>query len=149
MSRRPTSSTVVIFIILMAGLVVGCAREQSDRCAMCSKGLPATGGVTLVSAGGQDTRLCCARCALLYINRAEAAGSSFTRMQTRDYETGDPVELTEAFFVYGSSTVPCCVPSVLVVGSRETAADLAAHGGGKVMDYEELRAALVHEATGE
>jgi nitrous oxide reductase accessory protein NosL len=70
-------------------------------------------------------------------------------MQARDYETGEPLELTEAFFVYGSSTVPCCVPSVLAVGSRESADDVAAHGGGKVGDYSELRAMVALDTTGE
>ena len=149
MSRRPTTSTAVILMVVMAGLVVGCARERNDRCAMCSKDLAAEGGVTLLPAGGQETRLCCARCAVLYADRAAAAGTTFAHMQARDYETGAPVELTEAFFVFGSSTVPCCVPSVLVVGSRESAADLAAHGGGRVVDYEGLRATLVHEMTAE
>jgi nitrous oxide reductase accessory protein NosL len=149
MSRGPTSGAVLIVVILVAGLVVGCAGEQTDRCAMCSKILPATGGVTLVSAEGQAAHVCCARCTFLYVKRAEAAGSSFTHMQTRDYETGEPLELTEAFFVYGSSTVPCCVPSVLAVGSRQSADDLAAHGGGKVGDYGELRAMVALEANGE
>jgi hypothetical protein len=148
MCGRPTSSAVAIIFVLVAGLVAGCTREPNDRCAMCSKAIPATGGVVLRSAEGQATRLCCPRCALLYVNRATAAGSSFVSMRTRDYETGEPLELTEAFFVYGSSTVPCCVPSVLAVGSRESAADLAAHGGGSVMDYRELRAALAREAGG-
>jgi hypothetical protein len=70
-------------------------------------------------------------------------------MRTRDYETGEPVMLTEAHFVYGSSTVPCCVPSILVVAERDTAADLAGHTGGEVFDYGELRALLALEATDE
>jgi hypothetical protein len=149
MSRHPTYSTVAVLIALMAAVVAGCARERRDRCAMCSKGRVATVGVTLVSDGGQETSVCCARCAVLYADRAATDGTTITHMQTRDYETGEPVELADAFFVYGSDTIPCCVPSVLVVSSRESAEDLAAHGGGTVMDFKGLRAALAPQTPGE
>jgi hypothetical protein len=147
MSRRVVHGIVVVWIALMASAVSGCGREPGDSCAMCSKEITATSSVTLVSNEGRETRLCCAHCALLYAARVATDGSIITEMRARDYETGDPVDLADAFFVHGSETIPCCVPSVLVVASRETAVDLAGHGGGTVMDYATLRATLALEAT--
>jgi len=147
MGLRLTRGSAAFLIVLVAVLTAGCGGTPVDRCVMCSKDLPSAGGVVVVAEDGTESRACCPHCGLRYAARATAARSGVTDLRARDYETGEPVRLAEAFFVYDSSTVPCCVPSVLVVGRRETAADLAAHGGGTVMDYEGLRAALGIEAV--
>jgi hypothetical protein len=67
-------------------------------------------------------------------------------MQTRDFETGEMVELTESMFVYGSDIVRCCVPSVIVLRDRERAETLATQHGGTCLTYGGMRATLALES---
>ena len=97
------------------------ASEHVEHCAMCSKELSASGNVTLVSADGTRTSFCCAHCALVYATRAAADGATFSAMRGQDHETGEPLDLTNAFFVYDSSIVTCCGPSILATADRATA----------------------------
>jgi len=146
MNKYLYTIVLVIVVALAAGAFWGCQREQAELCAMCSKEIPARTGARLVSTADETYYTCCAHCALLLASRAGDEGTSFRLMKTKGYETGDVIDLPEAFFVYGSDVVPCCVPSVLAFASRERAEEFARREGGEALDWGGARATLALEA---
>jgi nitrous oxide reductase accessory protein NosL len=136
----------LILVAFLVGALGACQRQQADLCAMCSKQIPERTAVTLVSAAGDTFRTCCAHCALLLTSRSGDEGTSFERMTTEGYETGEMVDLRDAYFVYGSNVVPCCVPSVIVFLTEERARDFAAREGGQVLAWNGARATFALEA---
>lgn len=135
-----------ILVAVLMGAFGACQRQHADLCAMCSKQIPTRTAVTLVSAAGDTFRTCCAHCALLLASRSGDEGTSFERMATEGYETGETVDLRDAHFVYGSDVVPCCVPSVIVFVTEERAEEFAAREGGKALAWNAARAAFALEA---
>ncbi len=75
---------------------------------------------------------CCEHCGL--IMHKELEEQKVTAL-TYDFITENPISALNAFYVVGSSAIPCCSPSVIPFASREDAERFQRGFAGKVMNF--------------
>jgi DNA-binding Lrp family transcriptional regulator len=75
---------------------------------------------------------CCEHCGLMMHKRLE---DRKVAALTYDFITENPISALNAYYVVGSSAIPCCSPSVIPFASKEDAEKFKKGFGGKVMTF--------------
>lgn len=114
---------------------VGEAVEEGvTTCAYCTKPIEKRMEFTYRLRRGRLVKACCAHCGLLlYRNLRE---DDIEACMTWDFINCKPMSCFSAWYVLGSSAIPCCSPSAIAFASREDAEKFAKGFGGFVADFE-------------
>lgn len=105
-----------------------------DTCPICEKPITRSHPYKIIVENTKVIEACCEHCGLLLHQKyADKEVSAITY----DFITENPISALNAFFVVGSSAVPCCSPSVIPFASREDAEKFQKGFGGKVMTFVE------------
>ncbi len=108
--------------------------EQAPSCAYCTKPIEKRLEFTYRLKRGRVIRACCAHCGLLlYKNIKE---EDIESCMTWDFINCKPVSCFSAWYVVGSSAMPCCSPSAIAFASKKDAEKFAKGFGGVVADFE-------------
>lgn len=84
---------------------------------------------------GRKIKACCAHCGLLLYK--DIKEDDVESCMAWDFITGNPISCYSAWYVIGSSALPCCSPSAIAFANREDAQKFAKGFGGVVLDFEE------------
>ncbi len=110
------------------------AEEKTYSCAYCTKPIEKRLEFTYRLKRGRSIKACCAHCGLLlYKNIRE---EDIESCMTWDFINCKPLSCFSAWYVVGSSAMPCCSPSAIAFSSKEDAEKFAKGYGGVVMDFE-------------
>ncbi len=101
-------------------------------CPICEKPITRTHPYKIVINGKKTVEACCEHCGLMLHKKYE--NQEVTAM-TYDFITERPVSVLDAYYVVGSSAVPCCSPSVISFISKDDAEKFQKGFGGKVMNF--------------
>ncbi|WP_457621386.1 DeoR family transcriptional regulator [Persephonella sp.] len=105
-----------------------------DTCPICEKPITRSHPYRIIVENTKDIEACCEHCGLLLHQKyADKEVSAITY----DFITENPISALNAYFVVGSSAVPCCSPSVIPFASKEDAERFQKGFGGKVMTFVE------------
>lgn len=156
------------FLFLIAGLIAAGAlfyffypgiRSGDGNCNLCAEEIHEGMGFTIVKSGGGKIKTCCPTCGLhLLVHDAEMTIFAYAT----DYASGKTIEAARAFYVEGSDAHHCdpqrvmrnetggvytmdwhrCDPSLVAFGSHEAAAAFQTRHGGRVVSFEEAKAAV-------
>jgi len=107
--------------------------EDSSYCAMCSKPVSQRTVFIVKLENGDELRACCSHCGLMLQSRSESVWQSLTA----DYLYGHMISAGQAIYLVGSEVSICCVPSVLVFGSRVEAEKFQKGFGGQLLGMDE------------
>ncbi|GAB4506745.1 MAG: DeoR/GlpR family DNA-binding transcription regulator [Anaerolineales bacterium] len=107
--------------------------EKESACAMCGKPVSQRTVFIVKFENGQEKRACCAHCGLMLQSREQNVWQSLTA----DYLYGHMISAGQAFYLIGSDLNICCVPSVLVFGSKQDAEKFQSGFGGQLLDMNE------------
>ncbi len=84
---------------------------------------------------------CCEHCGLMMHKKLEDKEVSAL---TYDFITENPISALNAYYVVGSSAIPCCSPSVIPFASKEDAEKFRKGFGGRVMTFIEAYNEIVN-----
>ena len=101
-------------------------------CPICEKPITRTHPYKIVIDGKKAVEACCEHCGLMLHKKYE--NQEVTAM-TYDFITEKPVNVLDAYFVVGSSAIPCCSPSVIPFVSKEDAQKFQKGFGGEVLTF--------------
>jgi DNA-binding Lrp family transcriptional regulator len=105
-----------------------------DTCPICDKPITRSHPYRITVENTKIIEACCEHCGLLLHQKyADKEVSAITY----DFITENPISALNAYFVVGSSAVPCCSPSVIPFASKEDAEKFQKGFGGKVMTFVE------------
>ncbi|MFN3976665.1 MAG: DeoR family transcriptional regulator [Aquificaceae bacterium] len=108
--------------------------EKTYSCAYCTKPVEKRLEFTYRLKRGRVIKACCAHCGLLlYKNIKE---EDIESCMTWDFINCKPLSCFSAWYVIGSSALPCCSPSAIAFSSKEDAERFAKGFGGAVVDFE-------------
>lgn len=108
--------------------------ESLPTCAYCTKPIEKRLEFTYRLKKGRIVRACCAHCGLLlYKNIKE---EDIKSCMTWDFINCKPLSCFSAWYVVGSTALPCCSPSAIAFSSKEEAERFAKGFGGVVLDFE-------------
>ncbi len=108
--------------------------EKTPSCAYCTKPIEKRLEFTYRIKRGKIIKACCAHCGLLlYKNIKE---EEIEACMTWDFINCKPLSCFSAWYVIGSSALPCCTPSAIAFSSKEEAEKFAKGFGGMVLDFE-------------
>lgn len=108
-------------------------KEEKNACAYCTKLVDKRLEFIYHLKNGK-IRACCAHCGLLLYGNIKE--DQVEACMTWDFISGNPINCYSAWYVIGSSAVPCCSPSVIAFSSKEHAENFAKGFGGVVVDFE-------------
>ncbi|MEJ5338337.1 MAG: DeoR family transcriptional regulator [Aquificaceae bacterium] len=116
--------------------------EAMPSCAYCTKPIEKRLEFTYRLKRGRIIRACCAHCGLLlYKNIRE---EDIESCMTWDFINCRPLSCFSAWYVVGSSAMPCCSPSAIAFANKEDAEKFARGFGGMVMDFEGAVEGIAH-----
>ena len=131
-------------------IVPGCARvssqglaprqasaQQGERCAMCGKAVNEKTKVVVTLPSGAQKVFCCPHCALMEMSMPQAGMPANLQVTVTDWQTGALIPTSAAQFVYGSSLVPCCNPSILPFQDKAAAEACLKQHGGALLSWQE------------
>ncbi len=95
-----------------------------------------------ITVDNQTIETCCEHCGLMMHKQLE--DKEVTAL-TYDFITENPVSALNAYYVVGSSAIPCCSPSVIPFASREDAEKFKKGFGGEVMTFIEAYNEIVNK----
>ncbi|MDW8294598.1 MAG: DeoR family transcriptional regulator [Aquificaceae bacterium] len=108
--------------------------EGVTTCAYCTKPIEKRLEFTYRLRRGRLVKACCAHCGLLlYKNLKE---EDIEACMTWDFINCKPMSCFSAWYVLGSSAMPCCSPSAIAFTSKEDAEKFSRGFGGFVVDFE-------------
>lgn len=107
--------------------------EKKDVCAYCTKAVDRRLEF-IYYLKNRKIKACCAHCGLLLYK--DIKEDEVEACMTWDFITGNPISCYSAWYVVGSSALPCCSPSAIAFANREDAEKFAKGYGGAVMDFE-------------
>ena len=134
-------------------------RSTDGNCKLCAEEIHKGMGYTIALSDGGNIKTCCPACGLhLQVHDPEKVVSAYAT----DYASGTTIESGQAFYVEGSDVHHCdpqrvmrnetggvytmdwhrCDPSLVAFGSREAAAIFQTQHGGRIMNFDEARAAV-------
>ncbi|MFN7065692.1 MAG: DeoR family transcriptional regulator [Aquificaceae bacterium] len=108
--------------------------EKIPFCAYCTKPVERRLEVVYRLKRGKSLRACCAHCGLLLYKGVKE--EDIESCMTWDFISGKPLSCFSAWYVVGSSALPCCSPSAIAFASQEEAQKFAKGFGGAVLDFE-------------
>ncbi len=117
---------------VLLGSVDNVDEKLIKTCPICEKPITRVHPYRIVIKGVRTVEACCEHCGLMLHNRYEDEEVSAI---TYDFITEKPVNVLDAYYVVGSSAVPCCSPSVIPFISKEDAEKFQRGFGGKVMNF--------------
>lgn len=128
------------------GAVLLNEKEDSESlivefCPICDKPITRAYPYRITLEDGKIIETCCEHCGFILHNRYENQKVSAL---TYDFITENPISALNAWYVVGSTAVPCCSPSVIPFATREDAERFQKGFGGKVMSFIEAYNAVVH-----
>ncbi|MCS7171236.1 MAG: DeoR family transcriptional regulator [Aquificaceae bacterium] len=103
-------------------------------CAYCTKPIEKRLEFTYRLKRGRMVKACCAHCGLLLYKGIKL--EDMESCMTWDFINCRPLSCFSAWYVVGSSAVPCCSPSTIAFTSKEDAEKFSKGFGGVVMDFE-------------
>ena len=103
--------------------------EDAVSCAMCGKSVSQRTVFIVKLNNGDELRACCSHCGLMLQSRSENVWQSLTA----DYLYGHMISAGQAFYMVGSEVSICCVPSILVFGSKTDAEKFQKGFGGQLL----------------
>ncbi|RMH04133.1 MAG: DeoR/GlpR transcriptional regulator [Aquificota bacterium] len=104
-----------------------------QRCAYCTKEVEKRLEFVYRLKGKRSVKACCAHCGLLLYK--DLKEEDIESCMTWDFITGKPLNCFSAWYVVGSSALPCCSPSAIAFASKEDAKKFAKGFGGAVLDF--------------
>lgn len=108
--------------------------ESLPTCAYCTKPIEKRLEFTYRLKKRRIVRACCAHCGLLlYKNIKE---EDIESCMTWDFINCKPLSCFSAWYVVGSTALPCCSPSAIAFASKEDAEKFAKGFGGVVLNFE-------------
>jgi len=154
MLKRIIITTVLAIIVGGAWLLFQRMPAREPMCPACDRPVMAGMKFTVVEADGKKIDFCCARCGQHYI---KLHPTKIKEALATALDTGKPISMYDAFFVYGSDVAPCCAPpavvgdekvryqrawdrcypSLIAFSSRPAAEEFARQHGGTVLSYTE------------
>lgn len=130
-----------------AVLAGNAGEEKSAVCAMCGKPVSQRTVFIVKLENGEEKRACCAHCGLMMQSREKKVWQTMTA----DYLFGHMISAGQAYYVIGSDVNICCVPSVLVFGSKQDAEKFQKGFGGRLLgmnDTVHFLHGLMHALSG-
>lgn len=126
-----------VLALLLWGLAAPALAADVQRCRMC--GMDASQSQTEFVVHHQDgaqERTCCLHC--VYLLQRLSGGPPFSRLETRDFATGELIDATRAFYLEGSTRLPqgSMAPFLLAFASRAEAERHQQRFHGTVVDFE-------------
>ncbi len=119
--------------------------EQSVKtCPICKKPITKSHPYKITINNSKTVEACCEHCGLILHKNFENEEVS---AMTYDFITEKPVSVLDAYYVVGSSAVPCCSPSVIAFISKEDAYKFQKGFGGKVMNFLEAYQEIVSRTS--
>ncbi|WP_029523472.1 DeoR family transcriptional regulator [Persephonella sp. KM09-Lau-8] len=103
-----------------------------DTCPICDKPITRAYPYRITIEDTKVVETCCEHCGFLLHSRYEDKKVSAI---TYDFITENPISALNAWYVVGSSAVPCCSPSVIPFASKEDAEKFSKGFGGQVMSF--------------
>lgn len=101
-------------------------------CPICSKPITRSHPYKIIVENTKVVEACCEHCGLMLHKKYESQDVSAI---TYDFITEKVTNALDAYYVVGSSAVPCCSPSVIPFVSKEDAEKFAKGFGGKVLNF--------------
>ncbi len=95
-----------------------------------------------ITVENQTIETCCEHCGLMMHKQLE--DKEVTAL-TYDFITENPISALNAYYVVGSSAIPCCSPSVIPFASKEDAEKFKKGFGGEVMTFIEAYNEIVNK----
>jgi DeoR/GlpR family transcriptional regulator of sugar metabolism len=122
------------------GLVIYKEPEKKDkvvinRCPICFKPITRAHPYKIILENGDIVETCCEHCGFLMHERLR---NEKVNAITYDFITENPITAFNAYYVFGSSAIPCCSPSVIPFANREDAEKFSKGFGGEVLDFKEV-----------
>lgn len=108
-------------------------QEEASICAMCGKAVSQRTIFIVKLDNREELRACCSHCGLMLQSRSENVWQSLTA----DYLYGHMISAGQAFYLVGSEVNICCVPSILVFGSKAEAEKFQKGFGGQLLGMDE------------
>lgn len=109
--------------------------EHKDLCAFCEKAVDKRLEFVYITSKNKKIKACCAHCGLLlYRNFKEGDIQSCI---TKDFISGNPISCFNAYYVLGTSVIPCCSPPALAFARKEDAHKFKKGFDGVVANFEE------------
>lgn len=101
-------------------------------CPVCEKPITRSHPYKIIVEGNKVVEACCDHCGLmLHQKYADKNVSAFTY----DFITEKPINALDAYYVVGSTAIPCCSPSVIPFVNKEEAEKFSKGFGGKVLNF--------------
>ena len=101
-------------------------------CPVCSKPITRSHPYKIIIENIKVVEACCEHCGLMLHQRyADRSVSALTF----DFISEKPINALDAWYVVGSSAIPCCSPSVIPFINKEDAEKFAKGFGGKVLNF--------------
>lgn len=101
-------------------------------CPICSKPITRSHPYKIIVENTKVVEACCEHCGLMLHKKYESQDVSAI---TYDFITEKVTNALDAYYVVGSSAVPCCSPSVIPFVNKEDAEKFAKGFGGKVLNF--------------
>ncbi len=109
--------------------------EGVPTCAYCTKPIEKRLEFVYRLKKGRQVRACCAHCGLLLYKNLRQ--EDIESCMTWDFINCKPISCFSAWYVVGSSAIPCCTPSAIAFALKEDAEKFAKGFGGAVLNFEE------------
>ena len=103
-----------------------------DTCPICDKPITRAYPYRITVEDYKVIEACCEHCGFLLHSKYEEKHVSAI---TYDFITENPISALNAWYVVGSSAVPCCSPSVIPFASKDDAEKFKKGFGGEVMNF--------------
>lgn len=118
--------------------------QGEATCSLCGK--EPLGNTRMLILHENDNRLsaCCPHCGLILLRRRTRENP---HTLATDFISSRTIDATQAFYVLGAETTPCCSPSILTFGRRDDATRFATGFGGRVVDFSIASIGLGDEPT--
>lgn len=110
-------------------------------CPICSKPITRSHPYKIIVENTKVIEACCEHCGFMLHQKYENQNVSAL---TFDFITEKPANAIDAYYVVGSSAIPCCSPSVIPFINREDAQKFAKGFGGKVLTFTDAYSEIVN-----
>ncbi len=112
-----------------------------ETCPICDKPITRAYPYRITVEYHKVIESCCEHCGFLLHSKYEDKKVSAI---TYDFITENPISALNAWYVVGSSAVPCCSPSAIPFASKEDAEKFQKGFGGEVMNFIDAYNAIVN-----
>jgi hypothetical protein len=157
MAKKVILATLVVLLMVIGGfLVYRTLPVAPAMCPACDRPIMPDMKFTVVEADGKGLDFCCVRCGQHYIKLHPA---KIREALATAFDTGKPISMYNAAFVYGSDYAPCCAPpavvgdekiayqrawdrcypSLIPFSTRSAAEQFARQHGGTALSYAETK----------